>query len=208
MKHFYHLIILIIILFFSSCFYPHYTIFYENKEFPIWTDASGIWSYDDEKWLMRGFDHSSRTGKVRDTDIIRKYYIDDALCYIGIRAKNETTHYSRNPYSISLQVFGLPNKYTSFTVKNIIINSSSGNILSDLSNKDLPTTVELQSESATVEDMLVWGYYKTEEVFNLKKEPIIIEFTIDLNGNGEVRTGKISCELEAIGKFGLIIPPD
>jgi hypothetical protein len=134
----YSIIILILIIFSSCVLIPYYATFYENLELPVWTDAYGIWSLDDEKWLMRGYDHSNNPNKERDTNILNKYLLNNALCYATTRAKDETTYYSKNPYRISITVYGLSDIHTSFTVKQINVNSISGNDLSLLINDDLP----------------------------------------------------------------------
>jgi hypothetical protein len=193
-------IIMVLIVFFILK--QFHTIFYENFEFPLWTDISGTWSYDDEKWLMRGFDSSK--SKKRNVEIVNRYYLGDALCYIGIRAKNESTTYSRNPYNIGITVYGLPNRHTSFTIRKITVNSRSGNNLSFLANNNLPVTVLLENESQT-EEMLVWGYYNTDEIFNFKNEPIIIEFTLEINGIGGSKTGDVVVELKPVNDFSLLL---
>jgi hypothetical protein len=114
---------------------------------------------------MRGYDHSSRN-KERDTNIIDIYSLNNALCYGGIRAKDETTVYSRNPYSIGIAVYGLSGIHTSFTIKQINVNSISGNDLSHLANDVLPVTIVLRNESSTTDTGLVRGYYGTEKIFN------------------------------------------
>ncbi|MDR0322422.1 MAG: hypothetical protein LBI28_13050 [Treponema sp.] len=210
------------ILFFSSCgifFAPYHTIFYENMELPVWTDSSGVWSYDDEKWFMRRLNdpmlnefHNSLLeereklfglqAKKRDMDIINKYYLNGALCYASIRAKNETTNYSRNPYSIGLSVYGFPNKHISYTIKKINVDSRSGNNLSHLADNELPVTIELHNESSS-EEMLVRGYYRSEELFKLKKETIIIEFVLEINSVDGTEMGILVFELNPVEKFGL-----
>jgi hypothetical protein len=55
----------IVLVICSSCVIaPYHTTFYRNLELSVWTDAHGSWSLDDEKWLMRGYDHSNRMDKV------------------------------------------------------------------------------------------------------------------------------------------------
>ena len=173
----------------------------------MWTDAGGVWSYDDEKWFMRRLIHNYSTKqtkiKKRDISIVRKYYTGEALCYAGIRAKNETTYHSGNPYRISLQVHGLPDKHISFTVKSVKVNSPGGNDLSDAANKGLPATIELKNESSTSDKLLVWGYYDSQEVFNFKNEPVILEYTVEINSVDGSETGTVAFELKPVVKFGL-----
>jgi hypothetical protein len=182
--------------------------YYENSEFPIWTNSRGIWSYNDEKWLMRDFDFSSGrvaySNKKRDAKIVDKYYIGSALCYGGVKAKNETTTYSRNPYGFGITIYGLPNVHKSFTLRNIAINSRSGNNLSHLANSNLPITVALKNESET-EEMLVWGYYDTDEIFNFRNEPIIIECTLQINKTDGSETGTVAFKLKPKHEFSLFL---
>ena len=217
-KVFYYLFMaFIIIILFSGCILaPYNAIFYENNEFQVWVEDD--WDLDSEKWFMRyviryGDDtkwmesnfFKNMDIEKRDKEIINKYYIDDALCYVVLKAKNETTHYSENPYKIIIWVYGLPNKHTSFTIKNITINSSNGNNLSDLANKELPKTIELWSETKTEnkENFIVHGYYDTDEIFNFKIEPINIEFTLDIISFDDIKTGTVVCVLEPYRKIGL-----
>ena len=190
-------------LIFSSCLpIPYYATFYENLEFPAWTESGGIWSLDNEQWFMRGYDHSGRNKK-RDTTIIAKYLLNNALCYVGIRAKDETTVYSKNPYSIGITVYGLSGIHTSFSIKQINVNSTTGNDLSHLANDALPVTIAFNSESSTTDTGLVRGYYGTEKIFNFKKETIIVTFTLEINTINGSETGSVVFELNPVVKWGL-----
>jgi hypothetical protein len=209
------LFIVIFIILFSSLSIPYHTIFYENVEFPVWTDAYGIWSFTDEQWLMRGFDSSNRNDPVvpdkkRNKEIVDKYILDGALFYAGTRAWYESTHFSENPYSIGLTVYGLSKKHRSFTIKQINVNSPSGNDLSHLANSDLPKTIILEREFPEDEDeaWLVRGYYNTEAIFNFLNEPIILEFSLEINGIDGSVAGKIIFELTPIENSGVIEIPD
>ena len=166
----------------------------------MWTDAYGIWSLDDEKWLMRGYDHSNNPNKERDTNILNKYLLNNALCYATTRAKDETTNYSKNPYRISITVYGLSDIHTSFTVKQINVNSISGNDLSLLINEDLPITILLKEEF--IDSSLVSESYRTGEIFNFKKETIIITFTLEINTIHGSETGNVTFELNPVVKWG------
>jgi len=209
------LFIIIFIILFSSLSIPYHTIFYENIEFPVWTDAYGIWSFTDEQWLMRGFDSSNRNDpfvidKKRNKEIVDKYLLDSALFYAGTRARYESDLFSENPYSIGLTVYGLSKKHRSFTIKQISVNSPSGNDLSHLANSDLPITIILEREfpEDEDEDLLVRGYYNTEAIFNFLNEPIFLEFSLEVNGIDGSVAGIIIFELTPIENSGVIEMPE
>jgi hypothetical protein len=190
---------IIFIAIFLSIYVSFNQVEYKNIEFPGWTDANGSWSRDDEEWLMRGYDVSRVLNKRRDIKIISKYYIDDVLCYPWIRARDQSTTYSKNPYRVNITAYSLPGKYTSFTVKNIKLRSSNGKeYKSDFANKKLPITVEFKNESSTGDGKLDIGYYNTEDLFYFKKELIIIELTLEINGLDESKIGTVVCELKPI----------
>jgi hypothetical protein len=189
-----------------SCI-PVNATYYENEELPVWTNAHGIWSLSDERsFIRRGYESvnftnfHSKANKQRDESIINKYYLNGALIYAGIKAKNETTTYSRNPYSIGLSIFGLPNKHTSFTINNIKVNSYSGN---DLANKELPVTIILEEMNSGDYYGFAWAHYSTGAIFNLKNESIIIEFSLEINGIDNSESGTMIFELKPLRKFGL-----
>jgi len=133
-----------------------------------------------------------------------------ALFYAGTRARYESDLFSENPYSIGLTVYGLSKKHRSFTIKQINVNSPNGNDLSHLANSDLPITIILESEfpQDEDEDWLVSGYYNTEAIFNFLNEPIILEFTLEINGIDGSEAGKITFELTPVENSGVIEIPD
>jgi hypothetical protein len=197
------------------CSFPisYHTIFYENVELPVWTDAYGIWSYEDEQWLMRGYNPNSNYPVVpykrRNIRTMNKYYLNGALCYASTRARHESTHFSENPYAIMLTVYGLSHKHHSFTIEQINVNSPSGNDLSHLANTDFPKTIilEYEFEDEDEEIRLVYGYYNTEAIFNFLNEPVILEFTLTVNGVDGSKTGKVTFKLNPIEKYGVIEMP-
>ena len=123
------------------------------------------------------------------------------MCYATTKAKDETTKYSKNPYRISITVYGLSDIHTSFTVKQINVNSISGNDLSHLINEDLPITILLKEEFA--DSRLVSGSYGTGEIFNFKKETIIITVTLEINTINGSETGDVVFELNPVVEWGL-----
>lgn len=201
----------ILILLFSSCM-PYNAVFYQNMEFPAWTDAHGVWSLSDERWFLRegnfafveSLNFHTGANKKRDKNIIDKYYLNGALVDAGIRAKHESTHYSQNPYRIGLWVFGFPNKHTSFIINSISVSSRSGNDLSDLANNKLPVTIALEEGNSGDWGDFAWGYYHTEEIFNFRNEPVIIIFTLTINGIDKSESGHIAFEFKPERKFGLL----
>ena len=202
-RKYYRIIIIGFILIFSSCFYPHRPVFYWDLKLPIWTDAHGIWSLDNERWLMRGFDTPN---KRRDIEIMNKYLIYGALCYAVIQAKNETTVYSKNPYAVEIVVYGIKEIHTSFTIKDINVYQRRGNDLSYFINNELPITVLFKNESE--ESRLVSGYFRTEEMFIFKEAPVFIELNVEVHGTDNTETGKVFFELTPKAEFGLFIFPD
>ncbi|QQO07649.1 hypothetical protein [Breznakiella homolactica] len=182
---------------------PYHTVFYENKELEVWTDSYETWTLDDEKWLMRGYDRSPRK---RADDTVSHYQINGALCYAGIRAKDETTTYSQNPYGIGITVWGILEEHISFTVKYIGVNSGTKKDVSAQLNKELPQTVVLKNESQTGEG-LVWGYYHTEEILEFQKKPVTLEFILEVETVDGPETGHLFFTLTPEEHYGLFQVP-
>jgi hypothetical protein len=203
---------LVIIVFCSSCFYPHYAIFYENLDFPIWNASYDIWSKDDELWRMRGFDHSVNNYNFhfplvkRDEEKVNKYILNGALCYVGIFAKDETTTHSKNPYHLSIVVYGILGQHSSFTIKQVSINSINNNV-SSLINNEFPVTIILEKEHPQAENDLIEGEYRTADILKLKKEKINITITLEVNGINGSESGNIAFELSPYVKAGLFVSP-
>jgi hypothetical protein len=153
----------IVLVICSSCvdvvLLPYHTTDYNNLELPVWTTGSGIWSLDDEKWLMRGV--MKMRNKIRNNEIMNKYIIDGALCNVFLVAKNRN-----DPYGIYFMVYGLENIHISFTIKNIDISIKDGKNLSHLLNEDYSNKIFLESEKK-VTGMLCWGHYHTAHCLTL-----------------------------------------
>jgi hypothetical protein len=199
----------IVLFFSSSCglqylrLAPYYAIYYEQQDFPGYDTTGRVWSLQNEKLLMRGIRGSNEK---RNAEIVNKYYLGGALFAAGISAKNETTTTASNPYRIYLLVY-VPNKDTSITIKNISVNSPSGNDLSYLANHNMPVTMALEAmntESGRRDERFLSGVYSTEAIFNLKKEPIIVKFDVEVSENDNYETGTIVFEFIPIIHSGLI----
>jgi hypothetical protein len=162
---------------------------------------SGVWSLSDEQWLMRGYDGTKL--KQRNEEIVNKYLLHGALCDVRIMAKNETTTSSKNPYRIMLLIYGLPDKHISFTVKQIKVRQPSGNDLSHLADRILPAMVVFEDEFETGSS-LVYGLYSTEEIFKFEKEPVILTFSLEINGVDGSKIGEVTFELSPVVKSGLL----
>jgi hypothetical protein len=195
-KKFIHRIILLALFFFMYATFNQ--VYYENVQFPSWTDAHGMWSLDDERNLMRGYDFAKRdiVDKKRKDAIISGYYIDDTLCYAWITARNGDSLYSKNPYGINLTIYSLPGAYASCTVKHIKVRSASGKeYASDFANEKLPATVEFKNNTS---ESLDWVTYGTEEVFKLRRKPITVEFDLEINGIDVTKRRTVIFELKPV----------
>jgi hypothetical protein len=183
----------------ASLFSPYYAVFYENLEFPYF--AFNGWTIQDELEFMRTHTYSnSEKREQRNEEIVNKYLLHGVLCRVRIMAKYETTTSSKNPYRIMLFIYGLPDKHISFTVKQIKVSQPSGNDLSHLADIVLPATVVLEDEGYSS----VYGLYSTEEVFKFKKEPVILTFSLEINGVDGPKSGEVTFELSPVVKSGLL----
>jgi hypothetical protein len=126
---------------------------------------------------------------------MNKYIIDGALCDVFLKAENETTIYSKDPYGIYFNVGSLENIHISFTIKNIDISIKDSENLSHLLNEDYSNKIFLKSESKTVSGMLWWSYYHTEPIFNFKRKPVIIEITFEIEEIDKIEIKVIIYEL-------------
>jgi hypothetical protein len=196
----------------SSCLAPHYAIFYENLDFPTWSERYDTWSRDDEVWKMRGYDPSIRHHdfdgplKKRDQEIVNKYILNGALCYVYIFAKNATTISSNNPYHLSIIVYGILGEHHSFTIKQVSVNQINNNV-SHLINNEFPVTIILEKEHPKAENNLIEGKYQTKDILKFKKEKINITITLEINGINGSESGNIAFELSPYVRKGLFISP-
>jgi hypothetical protein len=148
-----------------------------------------------------------------------------ALIGISIIRSQTNVDHVYPPFSIVLEVRGLPDYHTSFTVKSINIKTDGGEYLSNLENAELgdglsnlantglPVTVILESKShknifvSKLNKYTISGSYCTEHIFafteyrvwsNDNEKPVTVTVTLEIHGVDGSETGDIVFEFSPV----------